>query len=289
VAAETDAPWLVRYWWVFPAVLVATALAVGATHRERPLTLDDTVPQVRQVLDTPSHPVGQQDWRQLEVLSDRSFSPTHGPMVRSEVRTRWERLSGHVFRRADDWYDVGGSKALYQERTVSWLGLLGLRWVAREPAPIFHDILEDAGWLGDRTLDVTSLRVDPDFPLREGAGFSARAMRQVDPIPGASKAGPATREHQVTCRAAAPLASVSGLETLQGSWFAVDCETQTRSEKETVGTPTSRRRLAYSTQLGLYILLHHDEVEPRSPFDAENVAPRWSSTTVRYRSAVLAR
>lgn len=281
-ASPGDTPWLVRRWWVFPSLLVAIALAAAATHREVPLSVSAVPPDVLRAVEAASSASAvERTWTRLHLTSERTFTQASGEAVRSKVRTTWQWLSPLILRRSDDWYDIGGSKALYQERSISGLGLFNLRWVERQPAPIYHDIFEDDGWFGETTTSLW-LSVDSGFPLMLGSRLTSSAHRQSDKVPGQRSKERGTFERVVTCEVTADQSGDIIHPSITGRVAIVDCNSATREAHELTPQRSGRTRYAYSLALGAFLPVERQERAPKSPFEADDAPPRWTSTSIRY-------
>jgi hypothetical protein len=262
--------------------MVVTALAMAAMHREVPLATSTVPLDVLRVVEAAAPAFGVAPaWSRLHLTSDRTFTPTSGDVLRSRVRTSWQRVSPSLLRRSDDWFEVHGSKAVYQERSISGLGLVNLRWVERQPAPIYHDIFEDDGWFGETTTAL-QLSADPGFPLTPGSRFITTAHRQADKVPGRRSDVPGSFERTISCAAADEQAAAAIHESIDGPVVIVDCTSATREAKD--GTPqvTARTRYAYSVGLAAFLPVERREREPKSPFEADDAPPRWASMVIRY-------
>jgi hypothetical protein len=281
-ASPGETPWLVRRWWVFPSLLIAIALAAAATHREVPLSVSVVPPDVLRAVEAASSASAvERTWTRLHLTSERTFTQASGEAVRSKVRTSWQWLSPLILRRSDDWYDIGGSKALYQERSISGLGLVNLRWAERQPAPIYHDIFEDDGWFGETTTSLW-LSVDSGFPLMLGSRLKSSAHRQSDKVPGQRSKERGTFERVVTCEVTADQSADVIHPSITGRVAIVDCNSATREAHELTPQPSGRTRYAYSLALGAFLPVERQERAPKSPFEADDAPPRWASTSIRY-------
>jgi hypothetical protein len=227
-----------------------------------------------------SHPEASQQWSKLRLASERQYAPALGSSVLSRVETVWLRDDPVVYRRSDDWYDTQGSKALYQERSLTWRGLVGLRWVERELAPIYHDVFADEGWFGESTLEVRVESMDELFPVKPSSRFVATTTRRIDKRPAQRSTG-SDEQRRTTCVASAPTPASEVHLSLAGQAVPVACEIQSRDIAWSFAA-ISHSRLAYLPQLGIYLPIERRVQEPKTPFDADDAPPRWSSTMIRY-------
>jgi hypothetical protein len=268
-------------------VVVVIALATAAMHREVPLATSTVPLDVLRVVEAAAPASGvAAAWSRLHLTSDRTFTRASGDVVRSRVRTSWHRVSPALLRRSDDWFEVHGSKALYQERSISGLGLVNLRWVERQPAPIYHDIFEDDGWFGETTTTL-QLSSDPGFPLTPGSRLITTAQRRADKVPGRRSDVVGLFERTISCAVADEQAAAAIHESIDGRVVNVDCTSATRESKD--GTPqiTARTRYAYAVALAAFLPVERQEREPKSPFEADDAPPRWAITTIRYADVRL--
>lgn len=261
---------------------------MAALHREVPLSLPSVSRPALESLRRLVHPPVAQSWRTLRLTSEQTFLPSTGLAIRSNVKTVWTHAPQGVLRRSDDWYDVGGSKPLYQERTLTWLGLVGLRWVERQPAPIYHDIFEDEGWFGESTIAMSVVAIDKDFPLRAGTRFEASTIRRTD-VPTIAKQVRKSKDYErrIVCKASASVTSAQLHATLSGVAVPVTCESSIREAGDSEYSASGNVHLLYSVELGVYLPIERREKEPRSPFDADDAPPRWASTTIAYRELAV--
>ena len=288
VWSDRRQPWLLRFWWLFPACVLVVALALAALHREIPLALQPQSVQAYEALHTTTHPATAQGWVKVRLTSERDSSSTFRPLVRSRVETTWERAAPSLLRRHDDWYDIGGSRPLYQERTLTWLGLVGLRWVERGPAPIYHDIFEDEGWFGEHTVSARTV-MESGFPLQPNSRFEAFTTRRTDAKPEPNAKTSTDRERRTACTALSAVPASLVHASLPGMLTPVECEFQLRDGNAAAFAPSGNARLLYSTHLGIYLAVERKDKEPRSPFDADDAPVRWSSTVIRYLDLTIDR
>lgn len=294
-SAEAQAPTsasaalLVRFWWLFPLLLLTAAVVTAVLNRERPLTLVDAAPEAAASLQAIKHAPPAELWSAVRLRSNRTFRLSSGRSFDSNVSTSWQALTPGIYRRSDDWYDVGGSRPRYEERSVTWLGLVGLRWLEREPAPLFHDVLANQGWLGERTVRAEVLEVSDDFPLLEGSRIVIRTTRQPDKRPIASNQGLTSYQRLTRCLAGRPEPGAVVHASLGGEVIPVHCSSRRSEHTASEAIEAGSSSLVFSKRLGIYLPLEHREREPRSPFEADDTPPRWSTTTYRYQEVAVVR
>jgi hypothetical protein len=179
---------------------------------------------------------------------------------------------------------------LYQERTLTWLGLVGLRWVERQPAPIYHDIFEDEGWFGESAIATRVVAIDKNFPLHPGTNFEAITIRRTD-VPTIAKQVRKSKDYQrrVVCKASASVSSAQLHATLSGVAVPVTCDSSIREAGDSEYSASGKVHFLYSIELGVYLPIERREKELRSPFEADDAPPRWASTKIAYREVAVER
>lgn len=284
-ASRQRPPALIRYWWVFPLFLLGCALLAAAFNREKPLTLDDADPAVLQSARAPAGiPGPRQPWTELRYTSHQVLTSKFHGTVESKVKTRLESLGSGVLRRSDDWYDPLGQRALYEERVLSWNGLVALKRLQREPASVYHDIFANQGWLGQQ-VRALSLAAEPGFPLEDGKTLKATIRRNVKAIPGSGKPD-VEKERQLACRVDK---SIDGRQ-LVAQWTdtlpRVACEAVERQVSPAPSDPAPMRassEYVFLPAYGIFLPLSWAEDEPRSPFAEPGSPVTQSSTKVLYK------
>lgn len=277
--APREAPWLVRRWWVAPLLLVLAALTTAAFNRESALTPEQIEPSVAAVVAAAEPRKPAIDWQRVVVRSRRTLSSTYRPPLDTRVETVVERIDDRILRRIDDWYAIDGQRPVYEERSLSYRGLVALRWVEREPAPLFHDILANQGWLGQTTTSL-SIEADAGFPSTVGSRWRATTRRRSDQVPGSAASPIPDVDRSTTCTVVSAIEARSVYAGASGPATRVNCDVRAAS---TAG-PDIRTDFAGSAtyvhlaDLDLFVLLERSETEPRSPFDADDAPPRIATT-----------
>lgn len=279
-AADRPKSFAVRLWWVFP-LGVAIAVAVAALlHREQPLTLARVDPLVlaaaRQAAPASAPPAGQQAVLRMRRNQREGLS---WPMNSIEKVTL-QRLGDGLVLRSDDTYELldnaQGQRAVLEQRSISWRGLLSLYRAERTPAAVYHDIFADEGWI-ETSTDSLRLRADRDFPQREGSSMSASFTRTAGDLPTV----PPRRqrfEHSLECRSQGTLESASVWPGQRGRLPHVVCEgvkhqLDVDAARRQASRIASRSEYVYLSEIDHFASIAWSVDEPAHPYDADD-APR---------------
>jgi hypothetical protein len=173
--ADDSAPFLLRFWWLPPAMLALAAVIAAWAHRERPLDLQSSPAAVLQS-------VASLETAQVEPPAKRVEYRAHvtievqGQRSESIVRHVAEHVGGGWIRRSDDWYDGGASTSTYQERYLTYRNAVQVYYKHRVMAPFIHDLLAEFGWLAD-AAQAQAVETAGVFPHEEGSSMTVRQTR----------------------------------------------------------------------------------------------------------------
>ena len=267
----------VRLWWVFPLAMLVAVVVAAMRHREQPLTIDRLDPQVLAALPQAAASVpggGDAFVRRRRIHTAGLFAPGH-----SIDKTTLRHLGRGLFLRSDDEYElvgeVQGQRAIFEERAITWRGLLTLHRVERQPAVIYHDIYADEGWLVQSTAAL-QMRVDADFPQRDGSRLQATVVRIAPPQ--ASPSGPKRFERSVACVSEGTLEAASVLPGGTGALRRVVCDSVQRpldvdAAREKAARIASRSEYVHLPGQDYFLLLSVSTEDHQHPYDSAE-APR---------------
>jgi hypothetical protein len=170
-----SSPFLLRFWWLLPALLVVVTAVAAWVYRERPTSLQSLPASVLPSTAAVESGLGEPPARKVEYRA-RVTVEVQGQRSESIVRHVAEHLGGGWIRRSDHWYDGGASTSTYQERYLLHRNLLQVSQMRRVMAPFVHDLLAEFGWLADTTRAQSVVKAGA-FPGEEGSSISVRQTR----------------------------------------------------------------------------------------------------------------
>lgn len=173
--ATDSAPFLLRFWWLPPA-LIAVAAAIAAWHfRERPIERSSFPAALLQSSAPFEAALGEPPPPRVEYRAQVTVE-AHGQRGESTVSHVAEHVGGGWIRRSDSWYDGGAQRPTYQERYLIHRNFLQVFRQHREKAPFVHDLMHEFGWLTDTASD-QSVSVAGRFPQDTDSSLSVRQSR----------------------------------------------------------------------------------------------------------------
>lgn len=219
--ATDSPPFLLKFWWLPPA-LIATAAAIAAWHfRERPIettafpaTLLDSTTTFEATLGEP--PPSRVEYRAQVIVE------VHGQRGESTVHHVAEHVGGGWIRRSDSWYDGGAQSWTYQERYLIHRNFLQVFRQHREKAPFVHDLMHEFGWLTD-VASAQSISIAGSFPQETDSSLSVRQSRiaPTEPQNLIPKASPYERNFQ--CQRSGLVEGSTVGSALSGQLVQVTC------------------------------------------------------------------
>jgi hypothetical protein len=178
-------------WCVTALVLIgALVVTVAAFNREQPLTIADLPPNMPKLPDLAKE--GSQNWKEItyernetRVINGQSFDL----VINSTLRN----LGNSIVLRSDNWYPKNGGAALIAEdRYLLWANLFSLTYRYREPAPGYHAIFENQGWIQAVTTEFSAQFMGSD-PRNPEWKLSAKTVREAETEVGSKKKETTTR------------------------------------------------------------------------------------------------
>jgi len=264
-AGDREHP-LVRLWWVFPSVLAIAVTGLALANRERPLDASQLPePLVASMRPLAGDASQSPPWSEVRMVGSRTVNSSYAGSAEVLVETRIERLDASgLVRRTDDWKQIAGQGALFEERGLIWKGLLGLVRTERTPAPLYHAIFANEGWLALRTLSVKATR-DPEFPSKEGSALKADIERVREEHP--PRASTLARR-RTECRRNGSFDAGEVFDAWTESLPRVTCD----SEEKRGDGPTLyfHTDYVYLASHDLYIAVAWTDDEPLSPIAGDN-------------------
>jgi hypothetical protein len=219
--ATDSAPFLLKFWWLPPA-LIAVAAAIAAWHfRERAIE-PSLFPA--SLLQSPAHfeaGLGEPPARRVEYRAQVTIE-AHGQRGESTVHHVAEHVGGGWIRRSDSWHDGGARSSTYQERYLIHRNVLQVFRQHREKAPFVHDLMHEFGWLTD-TASAQSVSVAGNFPQENDSSLSVRQSRiaPTEPQNLIPKASP--YERNIECQRSGLVEGSTLGSALSGQLVQVTC------------------------------------------------------------------
>jgi hypothetical protein len=170
-----------RWSYAVLATIVGGLILLALFHREQPLQPTEIPPAVLQQLQWKHGSA----WQRIQYEVDRKFvAAGGGAEMDVTVEILMENLGNGLVRRTDHWRPRnGGGALLYEERYLLYANLLGLVARYREPAPGFHVIFDDHGWLHNKTQSL-ELKQAPGVPGDPGWDLQAKLVRLDEQLGG---------------------------------------------------------------------------------------------------------
>jgi hypothetical protein len=172
--------------WCMAAVALIGALVVtlAAFNREQPLTIADLPPSMPKLPDLAKE--GRKNWKEItyeryhtQVIQGQSFDL----VIKSTLRN----LGNSIVLRSDNYYPKNGGAALVmEERQLLWANLFSLTYLYRNPAPGYHAIFENQGWIREVTKEMYA-QISSSDPTQTNWSASIRMLREQETDPSTSK------------------------------------------------------------------------------------------------------
>lgn len=196
--ADEPAPFLIKFWWLPPALL-AVAVGIAAwNYRERPFTLDSLPESLLQSAASLESSLGEPPARRVEYRA-RITTDAQGQSDETTVTHIAEHLGGGWMRRFDYWHEGGAPRATYQERYLLHRNLVQVVQKRRVLAPFVHDLLAEFGWLTD-TASGQSVAVTGAYPSDESFSLTVRQSRVAPTEPQNQALKDIAYERTIECR-----------------------------------------------------------------------------------------
>jgi hypothetical protein len=146
---------------------------------------------------------GSQNWKEItyernetRVIQGQSFDL----VVKSTLRN----LGNSIVLRSDSRYPKNGGAALMlEERYLFWANLFSLTYLYRNPAPGYHAIFENQGWVRAVTREM-SAQIASNDPRQTNWSASIRMLREQEIDPSASKTEKIKRVIDCVSQSSAP-------------------------------------------------------------------------------------
>lgn len=161
--ATDSQPFLLKFWWLPPALIAVAAAIAAWSFRERPIELNSFPSSLLQSPAPFEASLGEPPPHRVEYRAQVTID-VYGQRGESTVLHVAEHVGGGWIRRSDSWYDDGAPKSTYQERYLIHRNFLQVFRQHREKAPFVHDLMHEFGWLTD-TASAQSVSVIGRFPL----------------------------------------------------------------------------------------------------------------------------
>lgn len=229
-------------------VAVAGTLLLALANREKPLQ-KNSLPESASVQLRWSH-AGSSSWKEIRYETNRTFTSSDGRAVDSRVESRLENLGNGLVRRSDNWYPkLAGNALVFEERYLMYANLFGLTARYREPAPVFHAIFENTGWLENRLVELEFH--PPDLNTFHSQWLlQARFTQLQDRFPTTMDGKTTERfTKDIRCVPVLPDARASGKRT------TVSCQIKSQD-----GT-TRNSIYAFMHEVGIFILSEYQQVK----------------------------
>jgi hypothetical protein len=173
--AKDPAPFLLKFWWLPPALLVLAAVIAAWIYRERPLVLGSFQDSLLQSTASLEIGLGEPPAQRVEYRT-RVTIESQGQRSESTIHHVAEHLGGGWIRRSDHWHDGGASRSTYQEQYLIYRNVLQVFQKHRVMAPFVHDLLAEFGWL-DNSTTAQAVAMTGEFPRGEDSSMSVRQSR----------------------------------------------------------------------------------------------------------------
>lgn len=219
--ATDSAPFLLKFWWLPPA-LIAVAAAIAAWHfRERPIEPSSFPASLLQSSAPFEAALGELPPPRVEYRAQVTIE-AHGQRGESTVHHVAEHVGGGWIRRSDSWYDGGAQSSTYQERYLVHRNFLQVFRQHREKAPFVHDLMHEFGWLTD-SASAQSVSVAGGFPQEADSSLSVRQARiaPTEPQSLIPKASP--YERNIECQRSGLVEGNTLGSALSGQLAQVSC------------------------------------------------------------------
>lgn len=173
--AKDSPPFLLKFWWLPPALLAMVAVIAAWTYRERPIEVESFPDSLLQSTAALELRLGEPPPQRVEYQA-RITIEVQGQRSDGKILHVAEHLGGGWIRRSDYWYDDGASKSTYQEKYLLYRNVLQVFQKYRVKAPLVHDLMAEFGWL-ENTASAQAVVVVGVFPHEEGSSISVRQSR----------------------------------------------------------------------------------------------------------------
>jgi hypothetical protein len=166
------------------ALIVAFVVVLGVFNREEALSVADLPPDMPKLPDLIKE--GSQNWK--EITYERNETRViQGQNFDLVVKSTLRNLGNSIVLRSDSWYPKNGGAALVlEERYLLWANLFSLTYLYRNPAPGYHAIFENQGWVRAVTKEISAQIISND-PRQSNWSASVRMLREQETDPRASK------------------------------------------------------------------------------------------------------
>lgn len=196
--SDKPSPFLLKFWWLLPALLAAAGAVAAWFYRERPIGIESLPTSVVQSAVALEGYFSGPPARRVEYRVNIT-TEIHGDRAESKIHQTAEHIGGGWIRRSDDWYDGGAPNPTYQERLLSYRNILQVHTKHRVIAPIVHALLAEFGWLVD-TAHTQSAVMTGTFPAGEGSSLAVDQSRIAPVDPQTSLLKAVTYERQIVCK-----------------------------------------------------------------------------------------
>lgn len=195
----TDAPpFLLRFWWLPPALIAVGAAVAAWSFREQPIELRSFSSALLESSAQFEIGFGGPPAERVEYRASITID-VNGQQVEGTILHVARHLGGGWIRRTDAWFDTGATKSLYEERYLSHRNLLQVFRQHREKAPLIHDLMHEFGWLTD-VATAQSLTQSGDLLNEDGSLLSVRQSRTAPTEPHDLIPKAAPYERIIECR-----------------------------------------------------------------------------------------
>jgi hypothetical protein len=219
--ATDSQPFLLKFWWLPPALIAVAAAIAAWSFREQPIETNSFPASLLQSPTALEAELGELPPQRVEYRAQVSIEVS-GQRVVSTVRHVAEHLGGGWVRRSDTWYDDGAARSTYQERYLLHRNFLQVFRQHREKAPFVHDLMHEFGWLTDTASD-QSVSIAGKFPQETASSLSVRQSR-IAPTETQSLVPKATPyERTIECQRSGLVEGSSLGAALAGQLFQVTC------------------------------------------------------------------
>jgi hypothetical protein len=222
--ATDSAPFLLKFWWLPPAVIAVAAAIAAWSFRERPIDPTSFPAPLLRSSAAFEAGLGELPPQRVEYRV-RVTVDVHGQRGESTVHHVAEHVGGGWIRRSDSWYDGGASRSTYQERYLIHRNFLQVFRQHREKAPFIHDLLQEFGWLTDAVTG-QSVSVAGAFPKETASSLSVRQSRIAPTESKNLVPKPSPYERNIACQRDGLVEGSTLGSALSGQLVQVTCRTR---------------------------------------------------------------
>lgn len=219
--ATDSAPFLLRFWWLPPALIAVAAAIAAWNFRERPIERS-SFPDSLLLSSAPLEAaLGEPPPPRVEYRA-RVTVEAHGQRGESTIHHVAEHVGGGWIRRSDSWYDGGAQSSTYQERYLIHRNFLQVFRQHREKAPFVHDLLHEFGWLTD-AASAQSISFTGSFPKETNSSLSVRQSRIAPTEPQSQIPKVSPYERNIECQPSGLVEGSTLGSALSGQLAQVTC------------------------------------------------------------------